>query len=93
MPKKAAKTESKKTETTKKATPEKPKRRRRKAISLEDFDFNNAIEYKMDKNYEVRTPIHHKVFGNGVVQNVIDNSKMEVLFEDKTRVMVQNYQS
>ena len=58
---------------------------------LDDSDLNSAIEYKMEKNYEVATAIHHKTFGMGVVKSIIDNQKMEVLFQDGERIMVQNY--
>jgi len=79
---------TKKVVATKKIT----RRRRTKAARLlETEDFDKAIEYKMDKNYETNTPIVHKIFGNGIVQTVIDRQKIEVLFQDGPRIMVQNY--
>jgi len=80
--------------TASKAEPgKKPTRRRRTKAArlLEKTDFNEATEYKMDKNYETNMPIVHKIFGNGIVQNVIDSQKIEVLFQDGPRIMVQNY--
>ncbi|MBN1154001.1 hypothetical protein JXB12_03690 [candidate division KSB1 bacterium] len=68
------------------------RRRRTKAARLlENLDFDEAIEYKMDRNYETNMAIVHKIFGNGIVQSVIDRQKIEVLFQDGPRIMVQNY--
>jgi len=57
---------------------------------LEDIDANLAIEYQMDKVYEMSNTIHHKTFGLGVVKNIIDNQKIEVLFHDGQKLLVQN---
>lgn len=74
-------------------TPKKTRSRRIKNTKLlEEADFSSAIEYRMDINYNVAMPIHHKTFGFGVVKNIIDNQKMEVIFQDCERMLVQNYQ-
>lgn len=59
---------------------------------LDDIDSKIAIEYKMDKEYELETAIHHKNFGLGVVKNIIDSRKIEVLFHDGEKILVQNLQ-
>lgn len=87
----AAATEEEITAKTEEAA--KPKRRARrnkwtKILELSDSD--SAIEYKMDENYEVETAILHKNFGLGVVKNIIDSRKIEVLFTDGEKVLVQN---
>ena len=58
---------------------------------LEETNYDSAVEYKMDKNYEIETPIHHKSFGLGIVKDVIDSQKIKVLFHDGEKIMVQNY--
>lgn len=57
---------------------------------LEDLDSNIAVEYSMDKTYQPETPIHHETFGFGVVKNIIDSRKIEVLFHDGEKILVQN---
>ena len=57
---------------------------------LEGFESGDAIEYKMEKDYELETAIHHETFGLGVVKNIIDSRKIGVLFHDGEKVLVQN---
>jgi hypothetical protein len=57
---------------------------------LEGLDSSDAIEYKMDKEYELETAIHHEIFGIGVVKNIIDSRKIGVLFHDGEKILVQN---
>ncbi len=59
---------------------------------LDGVDSDAAIEYKMDKEYELETAIHHKIFGLGVVKSIIDSRKIEVLFHDGEKILVQNLQ-
>ncbi|MFZ5518861.1 MAG: hypothetical protein ACOY90_19680 [Candidatus Zhuqueibacterota bacterium] len=59
---------------------------------LDSTASEQAISYSMDKVYEVATAIHHKTFGLGVVKNIIDVQKIEVLFHDGAKILVQNYQ-
>lgn len=80
--------------TTKASTAKTVKRPRRDKWTrlLDSTDTDEAISYSMDKIYEVATPIHHKTFGLGVVKNIIDVQKIEVLFHDGAKILVQNYQ-
>ncbi len=59
---------------------------------LEDLDSATAIEYKMEKEYELANTIHHEIFGFGVVKNIIDSRKIGVLFHDGEKILVQNLQ-
>lgn len=75
------------------ATPAKPRARRDKWTRiLEDIDSAAAIEYKMEKEYELATAIHHQIFGLGVVKNIIDSRKIGVLFHGGEKILVQNLQ-
>ena len=60
---------------------------------LDDMASDTAIDYKMDINYDLATAINHKTFGLGVVKSIIDSRKIEVLFHDGERILVQNYVS
>ena len=53
-------------------------------------DEDAAIEYKFDKNYEPKTMINHKKFGFGIVKKVLTVRKIEVLFQDGLKKLVQN---
>lgn len=85
---KSAKT-STKTKTTKKVVKRKPRRDKWTRL-LDQTESDAAIEYKMDIDYEIATAIHHKTFGLGVVKNIIDSRKIEVLFHDGGKILVQN---
>jgi hypothetical protein len=84
----------KKTKAQKKTTKKVIKRTRRDKWTrlLEGLNSNDTIEYKMDKEYELETAIHHETFGIGVVKNIIDSRKIGVLFHDGEKILVQNLQ-
>jgi hypothetical protein len=48
-----------------------------------------AKPYAMDGPYEAGDKVDHPVFGLGVVQRLISQDKMEVLFEEETKVLVR----
>ena len=75
---------------TPKAPAKKRTRRDKWTRLLEGLDSNDAIEYKMDKDYELENAIHHEIFGIGVVKNIIDSRKIGVLFHDGEKILVQN---
>ena len=83
--KKETKAKSPKVKTTR-------KRRSRTTQLLEEANIESATIYKLDGSYEIDTAINHKKFGLGVVKNVLDNQKIEVLFEDGEKLLVQNIQ-
>ncbi|MBC8181258.1 hypothetical protein H8E88_09040 [candidate division KSB1 bacterium] len=80
--------------TTSKETQEKPVKRRTRRDKwtrlLEETQSESASDYVMETNYEVATAINHKTFGLGVVKNIIDSRKIEVLFHDGAKILVQN---
>jgi len=82
----------KKTKTELKKKVKRRTRRDKWTRLLDNLDTELAIEYKMDKEYELETPIHHKSFGFGIVKNVIDLQKITVLFQDGEKILVQNLQ-
>ena len=41
-----------------------------------------AADYSMDSSFKVNTVVRHPVFGLGLVEKVIGQRKIEVLFED-----------
>jgi len=79
---------------TKKEKEVKPKKRRTRRDKwsrlLDTTNSESAVDYKMDINYELATAINHKSFGIGVVKSIIDTRKIEVLFHDGERLLVQN---
>jgi len=58
---------------------------------FDNVDLKTLTEYNMNNNYEVESKINHKIFGVGIVKNVVDNQKIQVIFRDKQRLLVQNY--
>ena len=47
-------------------------------------------DYSIKENFAVDQKIMHPKFGAGFIQKIVENQKVEVLFEDKARVLVQN---
>jgi len=47
----------------------------------------NVRDYAMDREYRVKTVIKHPLFGLGLVQRVVGDRKMEVLFEEGKKMM------
>lgn len=47
----------------------------------------NAKTYSMDIGYKVDTLINHSSFGIGVVQRIVGERKMEVLFENGVKLL------
>ena len=84
---KTTKAKSKTTSTGKK---KKTKEQRRWSRMMGKADTENVKEYKMDASFEVYDVLDHEQFGEGVVTEVIDPSKILVTFEDGSRTLVQN---
>jgi hypothetical protein len=47
----------------------------------------NVRDYAMDREYRIKTVIRHPIFGLGLVQRLVRDRKMEVLFEDGKKMM------
>ena len=76
---------------TKKAeTVPKTKEQRKWARLLNKVDVENAVDYKMESTYSDMIAIKHAKFGLGVVLEVVNPTKVSVIFEDGIRNMVQN---
>ena len=86
-------TEPKSAKKTEPKPAKKPRTRAKKTAQLlKDADIDTAIEYKMGSIYEVNSAISHKKFGLGIVKSIIDEQKMEVLFNEGEKILVQNIQ-
>jgi len=84
---------TKKAAVAKTAKPARKRTRRDKwTRMLDGVESGAAIEYQMEKEYEPETAIHHEIFGLGIVKNIIDSRKIEVLFHDGEKILVQNLQ-
>ena len=51
-------------------------------------DLASAKRYRMDESFAAEEVIDHKKFGLGLVQRVMSDGKMEVLFPDGPRILV-----
>ncbi len=79
----------------KKAKDEKtPVKRRRKKdwVSLiELIDKEAIVDYDMTSDLSETEAIQHKKFGIGIIIKVLDETKIEVVFESNNKVLVQNW--
>jgi hypothetical protein len=57
---------------------------------LNDQDKADEVKYSIKGDFELNSKLAHPKFGVGFVQKILDTTKIEVLFEDKSRVLIQN---
>jgi len=57
---------------------------------LTGYDLSNAKKYSMKGNFEKDEIIDHPSFGVGIVLSIIQINKIEVLFKDGPKLIIQN---
>ena len=57
---------------------------------LAGYDLSNAKKYSMKGNFEKDETIDHPNFGVGIVLSIIQINKIEVLFKDGPKLIIQN---
>ncbi len=67
----------------------KAKKRSQYEDAMEGRDISKPIAYKFTKKYNAEDVIKHKSFGIGLVTRLISEKKMEVLFQESTKLLVQ----
>ncbi len=77
-------------EAVKKKAPPKTKEERRWSRLLNKVDFEEPVDYQMDKSFGEREVINHSKFGMGVVVEIMDQTKISVAFKEGTKTLVQN---
>ncbi len=65
------------------------KRRSQYEDAMEGRDLSKPIPYKLSKKFNEEDVIKHKSFGIGLVTRLISEKKMEVLFQESTKLLVQ----
>mgnify|MGYP001263837666 CR=1 FL=1 len=58
---------------------------------LAGFDLSRATKYKMEGSFTQDEVIDHPFFGAGIVVSVVNSKKIEILFKEGTRLLVQNH--
>lgn len=74
----------------------KPIRRRRKAdwsTLMTKIDEELIVDYKMDADYGEIEAINHKKFGVGIITKILAENKIQVVFEENTKVLAQNWEA
>ncbi|RMF56675.1 MAG: hypothetical protein D6743_19880 [Calditrichaeota bacterium] len=75
--------------------PKKITKRPRKASwakMIANVDEDQIVEYRMTEDYSDIEAIRHKRFGVGVITKVLAENKIQVVFEDETKILAQNWQ-
>jgi len=78
------------------AAPPKKTRRPRKTdwpTLRAKVDESTIVEYSMKIDYSEITAISHKKFGIGVITKILDDNKIQVVFEENTKVLAQNWEA
>jgi len=57
---------------------------------LTDSGFSNAKKYSTNGNFEKDEIIDHSQFGIGIVLSIIQINKIEILFKDGPKLLIQN---
>ncbi len=57
---------------------------------LETYDVSKAQLYNMNGNFRKDALIDHTKFGFGIVLSVIQDKKIEILFKDGAKILIQN---
>ena len=57
---------------------------------LEGYDVSKAQLYNMNGNFRKDALIDHTKFGFGIVLSVIQDKKIEILFKDGAKILIQN---
>ena len=52
----------------------------------------SVVEYALSGEFSTTPAIRHKTFGVGVVTKVLNKNKIEVLFQDGTKILAQNFE-
>ena len=81
------------TATTKKST--RAKRAATKSANdyeamMEGRDISQAIKYRASQSFEEHDIMDHKTFGIGLVMRMLDDKKLEVMFQTGTKVLVHS---
>ena len=56
--------------------------------AMEGRDVSKPIPYKLTRKFNLDDVIQHKSFGLGLVTRVVSDKKMEVLFQESTKLLV-----
>jgi hypothetical protein len=56
--------------------------------AMEGRDASKALPYKINKKFNTDDLIKHKTFGIGLVTRVLSDKKMEVLFQESTKLLI-----
>ncbi|MDD5434075.1 MAG: hypothetical protein PH343_01470 [Nitrospira sp.] len=57
---------------------------------LETYDVSKAQLYNINGNFKKDALIDHGKFGFGIVLSIIQDKKIEILFKDGSKILVQN---
>jgi hypothetical protein len=71
-----------------KTAPDTSKKRSPFEDAMDGRDTSKAIPYKLDRKFNLSDVVKHKSFGIGLVTRVISDKKMEVLFEQSTKLLI-----
>ncbi len=58
---------------------------------LKGFDLSQATNYVMESSFTQDEVIDHPHFGTGIVVSVVNSKKIEILFKEGPKLLVQNH--
>ena len=64
------------------------KKRSQYEDAMDGHDRSKAIPYRFNRKFNEQDIIKHKTFGVGLVTRVLTDTKMEVMFEESTKLLI-----
>ncbi|MFQ5651846.1 MAG: hypothetical protein ACE5IY_18065 [bacterium] len=61
------------------------------AALLSEVEDDQIVDYDISRDFSHVPAIRHKKFGIGVITNVLDNTKIEVVFQQSTKILAHNW--
>lgn len=58
-----------------------------------DYDVSKAQKYSLNGNFKKNVVVDHHKFGIGIVLTVVQSNKIEILFKDGPKILIQNMDS
>jgi hypothetical protein len=66
-------------------------RKKNWSLMVGRIDEAQIVDYDIKKDFSETPAIRHKKFGVGVITKVLADNKIEVLFQDDTKILAQNW--
>jgi hypothetical protein len=68
-------------------------RKKNWSVMIAQIEEAQIVDYDIEKDFTETPAIRHKKFGVGVITKILDDNKIEVLFQEETKILAQNWET